>query len=231
MFLRIARWIPANGIAFVVLVVLASLIKDAPAIDASDAEIVSYYEDSDNRSSELVAFFLIGLAALCFLSFLGSLRGALARAEGEPSRLTAATIASGSVFIALAVAAHVAATSVTWAVQAHEEFEVDPDTARLMLSVWYGFFVMSLFAAAAMTLAASVLALHSRVFPTWLALLGFLAAVCGLLGFLVIPALVILLWILAVSIYLLWPAAQRPVRGSGPVEGVRGNREVPPTTH
>jgi DtxR family transcriptional regulator, Mn-dependent transcriptional regulator len=25
-----------------------------------------------------------------------------------------------------------------------------------------------------------------------------------------------------------WPAAQRPVRGSGPGEGVRGNREVPP---
>jgi DtxR family transcriptional regulator, Mn-dependent transcriptional regulator len=27
-----------------------------------------------------------------------------------------------------------------------------------------------------------------------------------------------------------WPAAKRPVRDSGPVEGVRGNREVPPTT-
>ncbi len=26
---------------------------------------------------------------------------------------------------------------------------------------------------------------------------------------------------------LFWPAAQPPVRGSGPVEGVRGNREVP----
>ncbi|TML20684.1 MAG: metal-dependent transcriptional regulator [Actinobacteria bacterium] len=25
-----------------------------------------------------------------------------------------------------------------------------------------------------------------------------------------------------------WPAAKRPVRGSGPMEGVRGNREVPP---
>jgi DtxR family transcriptional regulator, Mn-dependent transcriptional regulator len=28
-----------------------------------------------------------------------------------------------------------------------------------------------------------------------------------------------------------WPATQRPVRESGPVEGVRGNREVPPTNH
>jgi DtxR family transcriptional regulator, Mn-dependent transcriptional regulator len=28
-----------------------------------------------------------------------------------------------------------------------------------------------------------------------------------------------------------WPAVKRPVRASGPGDGVRGNREVPPTTH
>lgn len=204
MFLRIARLIPANGIAFVVLVVAASLVKDAPGGDASDAEIAAYYADSGNRGAEVAAFFLVGLAALCFLSWLGSLRGVLARAEGEPSRLTAATIASGGVFIALAVAAHVAATSVTWAIEAYDEFELDPDTVRLLSSLWYGFFVMSLFAAATMTLAASILALHSRVFPTWLAVIGFLAAVCGLLGFLVFPSVGILVWILLVSAYQLW---------------------------
>jgi hypothetical protein len=211
MFLRIARLIPANGIAFVVLVVVASLVKDAPGADASDAEIVTYYADSGNRGAEVAAFFLVGVAALCFLSWLGSLRGVLARAEGEPSRLTAATIASGGVFIALAVAAHVAATSVTWAIRAYDEFELDPDTVRLLASLWYGFFVMSLFAAAAMTLSASVLALHSRVFPTWLAAVGFLAAVCGLLGFLVFPSLGILVWVLLVSGYQLWTQRVTPL--------------------
>jgi hypothetical protein len=204
MFLRIARLIPANGIAFVVLVVVASLVKDPPGTDASDADIVAYYADSGNRGAEVAAFFLVGLATLCFLSWLGSLRGLLARAEGDPTRLTAATIASGGVFIALAVAAHAAATSVTWGIEASGEFELDPDTVRLMSALWYGFFIMSLFAAAAMTLAASVLALHSRVFPTWLAVIGFLAAACGLLGFLVFPALGILVWILLVSVYQLW---------------------------
>ncbi|MGH2921494.1 MAG: hypothetical protein ACRDKU_05440, partial [Gaiellaceae bacterium] len=128
MFLRIARLIPANGIAFVVLVVVASLVKDPPGTDASDADIVAYYADSGNRSAEVAAFFLVGLAALCFLSWLGGLRGVLARAEGDPTRLTAATIASGGVFIALAVAAHVAASSVTWAIEASGEFELHPDT-------------------------------------------------------------------------------------------------------
>jgi hypothetical protein len=203
MFLRVARWVPANGVAFVLLVVIASLVKDAPDRDASEAELVSYYQESGNRSEEIVAFFLVGLALFCFLSFLGALRGFLARAEGEPARLTTAAVGSGVAFIALAVAAHVAADSVSWAAEIYDDFEVDPNTARLAQSLWYGFFVMSLFAAAAMTLAASVLALHSHVFPTWLAVVGFLATICGLLGAFVITSLGVLAWILLVSLFML----------------------------
>jgi hypothetical protein len=210
LFLRIARLVPANGILFVVLVVIASLVKDPPDRNASDAELVSYYQESGNRSEELVAFFLVGIALFCFLSFLGALRGFLARAEGEPARLSTAAVASGVAFIALAVAAHVASSSVSWSAEISDAFEVDPDTARLAMSLWYGFFVMSLFAAAAMTLAASVLALHSRVFPTWLAVVGFLATIAGLLGFLVLPSLVILLWILVVSVFMLRPPRMAP---------------------
>lgn len=206
MFLRIARWVPANGIAFAVLVVVASLIKDAPGTDAADAEILAYYQEEGNRREELLAFFLVGLAALCFLSWLGSLRGFLARAEGEPARLTTAAVAAGAAFITLAVFAHVAATAISWTVEAYDRYEIDPGVARVLGSVWYGSFVMSMFAAAAMLLAASVLALHSRVFPSWLAALGFLGAVAGVLGFLVWPSLVILLWILAASVWMLRPA-------------------------
>jgi hypothetical protein len=206
-FLRIAQLVPASGIAFVVLVVAASLIKDAPGKGASDAEILAYYQDDGNRGMELAAFFLVGLAALCFLSWLGSLRGFLARAEGEPARLTTATIAAGAAFITLAVFAHVAATAISWTAEAYDRYEIDPDAARILGSVWYGSFVMSMFAAAAMLLAASVLALNSRVFPTWLAALGFLAALAGLLGFLVWPSLVILVWILAASVWMLRAAS------------------------
>ncbi len=92
MFLRIARWVPANGIAFVILVVIAYVLtRDSPGGDASEAEIASYYADDGNLDAERISFFLIGLAAFCFLSFLGSLRGALHRAEGDPARLTTAT--------------------------------------------------------------------------------------------------------------------------------------------
>src|SRR5688500_16904840 len=114
MFLRVTHWIPASGIAFVALVVIAALLtRDSPGGDASEQAIATYYADGATLDAERISFFLIGLAAFCCLLFLGSLRGALARAEGDPARLTTATIAAASVFIALAVAAHVLETGLS----------------------------------------------------------------------------------------------------------------------
>lgn len=214
MFLRFARLVPANGILFAVLVIVAALITDRPDASASNNEIVAYYADEGTRDGELLASFLIGLSVLCFLSFLGSLRGALARAEGEPARLATAVVASGTAFITLAAAAHVTATSVSHAVEIYDGFQVDADSARLLLGLNYGFFVMSLFAAAAMTLAASVLALHTGILPRSIAGLGLLATVAGVAGFLFWPSIVVLAWIVAVSVYLLLearPAERGPV--------------------
>jgi hypothetical protein len=215
MFLRFARWVPANGILFAVLVVIATLIKATPSPDASDTEIVSYYQDSGNRTDEAIALFLVGLGVLCFLSFLGSLRGALARSEGEPARLSTAVVASGTAFITLAFAGHVIRSATAGTVELYDErFQVDPNMARLMLALGFGFFIASFFAGAAMALAASVLALHTGVFPRWLSVLGLLAAVGGVLGFLFWPASLLLAWILAVSGFLLFsptPTDRGPV--------------------
>ena len=54
-----------------------------------------------------------------------------------------------------------------------------------------------------MTLAAAVLALHTGVFPRWIAVLGVLATLGGLLGYLFWPALLLFAWIVAASAYLL----------------------------
>ena len=216
MSLRITRWIPATGIAFVVLVVVAALLtRDSPGGDTSEAEIASYYANPDNLDSERISFFLVGVAAFCFLLFLGSLRGALANAEGDPARLTTATIVAASVFIALAVAAHVLETGLSLGEGIYgETFAVDPNVARLMLALSFGFFVMAMFAAGAMVLSASILALHSRVFPNWLAVFGFPAALAGLISALVWPSVLVLVWILAVSVVLLLP--QRPPPAPAP---------------
>jgi hypothetical protein len=83
-----------------------------------------------------------------------------------------------------------------------------------MLALSYGLFVMSMFAAGVMVLAASILALHSRLFPNRLAVFGFPAALAGLLGALVWPSALVLAWILAVSVVLL--LQQRPAPTAAP---------------
>jgi hypothetical protein len=207
MFPLIARWVPATGIIFVLLVVISALITgDTPGENASDAEWVAFYTDDDNRQKQEISFFLVGLAGLCFLQFLGSLRGALARAEGEPARITTAAIASGTAFIALALAAHVVGAAVTGAAGFFDEdFQVDANTARLFDILAYGFLVMSLFAAAAMALAVTTLVFYARAFPAWVGWVGALATIAGILGFMVIPSVVILAWIVILSVYLLLP--------------------------
>jgi hypothetical protein len=207
MFLRSARWVPASGILFAALVVVATLLTTGvPGADASDAAWGGYYADAGNRRGEEIAFFLIGLAGICFLSFLGSLRGTLARAEGEPARLTTAATASGGVFIALAILAHAIGSSMSWA-RTHYgvELTIDPHTARLLASLSFVVFVMAMFAAASMALATTVLAAYTRVFPAWLTWFGALAALGGVLSIFALPSLVTLAWIVAVSAWLLVP--------------------------
>jgi len=215
MFLKVARWVPGTGIVFVVLVVVASfLTNDMPGEDASDTAWVSYYADAGNRHGEEVAFFLIAIAGLCFLQFLGSLRGVLARAEGEPARITTAAIASGAAFVTLAVAAHVVGSAQAWAVTHFGllDYHVDPQTARLLASLAFMLFVMSLFAAAGMALAVATIAFQWQVFPTWLTWLSALAMIAGLVGYFAYPSVVVLLWILALSVWMLSPSRATPAR-------------------
>jgi hypothetical protein len=211
MFVRVARLVPATGILFAIFVVLATVLtSDAPGGDSSTQEIAEYYADDDATRREVASMFLIGLAAFCFLSFLGSLRGALVSAEGEPARLTTAATAAGATFIALAVAAHAVGTAVAGATQYFDDFQADPQTIRIFMAASFAFFVLSLFAAAAMTAAASVLALYSEALPRWLAWLGLLATLGGLTSFLVWPSLVVLAWIVAASAWLLRPVRALP---------------------
>jgi hypothetical protein len=212
MFAKIARWVPGTGLAFALLVlVAAALTGGMPDKGASDTAWVSYYADAGNRHSEELSFFLVGLAGLCFLQFLGSLRGVLLRAEGEPGRITNAAQASGVAFITLAVAAHVFGTAQSWSVQHFGlTYHVDPQTARVLASIAFLLYVMSLFAAAGMALAVTTIALQFRVFPAWLTWLGALAILGGLLGALFLPSAVVLLWIAALSVWMLLPERTPP---------------------
>jgi hypothetical protein len=207
-FALIARWVPGLGFVFAALVIVAAVLESGtPGKDASNAVWTSYYADSGNRHKEEIAFLLIGLAGLCFLQFLGSLRGALARAEGEhAATMTTAAVASGAAFIAIAISSHAVGAAVSLSVGFYgSSYTVDPNTARVLSDLSYALFVMSLFAAAAMALATATIALGMRALPAWLGWLSVLAAIAGVVGILGLTSLVVLIWIAALSVYLVWP--------------------------
>jgi|tagenome__1003787_1003787.scaffolds.fasta_scaffold20532266_1 hypothetical protein len=211
MFLRIARVVPGLGIVFAALVGVAVILASgSPGTTDSDQSWTRYYADSGNRTKEEISFVLIGIAALCFLQFLGSVRGALARAEGEPARISTAAAASGTAFITLAVAAHAAGTLLSFTrSDVGSSYTIDPDLGRTLSDLSYLLFVLSLFAAAGMALAVATIAFQFKTLPGWLAWFSVLATIAGLVGIFFVPSVVVLVWIIALSAYLV-VAANRP---------------------
>jgi len=197
------RWAPLSGIAFVALWIGGAILEASSPGD-SDADILSYYADSGNRGRHQVAFFLILAACLFFLWFLTILRGRLARAEGRPGPLTALSFGAGLVATALWLVAGVFFLAISYTAQETKEFKVDPNTERLISEMGYLFFVIGTPVAALLVISTSLLAMKKGIVPKWLAWFGLVLAVPMLLIFLaVIPFLIFLVWVLAVSIVLL----------------------------
>src|SRR5262249_53066005 len=93
---RFERWAPVAGIAFVVLMVVGSmLVSDVPSPDASRSDIVGYLADGDRQTKNIVGAYLWVFGALAFLWFLVRVRTDLRRAEGEPGLLSNLAFGAG----------------------------------------------------------------------------------------------------------------------------------------
>ena len=92
-----SRWervAAGTGIVWVVLTAVGNIIQtNPPGVNDPVGKITSYY--LDNRSAILLGEFLIGIGAVFFLWFAGSLYGHFRRAEGEPGRLSAIVMGAG----------------------------------------------------------------------------------------------------------------------------------------
>ncbi len=190
------RWAALAGLAFVVLYVAAFTL--GIEVGASDREILDYYADSSNRANEVIAFFLIAGAALAFVVFTWGLRNLIARAERETATLAALALAGGTGCAVLVLAGNAVSRATAFAAM-EAEFQLDPNTRRLVEDVGFLLFVSGALAAILLVVAVSVATLRHRVLPRWLGWAGFpvaalLPLAIGFVGF-----LVFIVWILAVS--------------------------------
>lgn len=204
---RWERWSPIAGLLYVVLFVVA--IVTTPDTGETNREILEHYAVEGNRRNDIILTFLLATAALAFVWFVSHLRtlfGEAAPASTLPTLVLAAGVASAAL---LAVAA-VTFGSISFT-YGEGDFELDPDTARLVGSIGYGVFVASMWMAGLLVLAASLLALRTRLLPVWLAWLGILVVVALVFAFAFFPVFALLGWVALVSVVLL---TRPPMLGS-----------------
>jgi hypothetical protein len=216
MFCRFERWAPIGGIAFVVLMVVGSiLIGDVPAPDASQQEVTDYLSDGSNHVRNMVGAYLWVVGALAFLWFLTRLRTDLRRAEGGTGALSNLAFGAGVAFAAVWMVSAAVTAAVAYAVELRDAPVTDPDlvrvlptTGRLLLLLGAGF------AGLLLVLAASVVILRTGVFPRWLAWLGIVAATVLLFDVVYRNILPFWLWVFIVSSVMLM---RRETTASTPV--------------
>ncbi|MGH2995793.1 MAG: hypothetical protein ACRDM9_05715 [Gaiellaceae bacterium] len=200
------------GVAFVLLYVAAFAL--GIEVGKSDREILDYYADSGNRAKEVVAFFLIAAAALAFVVLASSLRSLIARAEQETAMLAALSWAGGTACAVLVLAGNAVSRATAFAAMS-DDFELDPNTRRLVEDIGFLLFVSGALAAILLVVAVSVAALRHGVLPRWLGWAGFgvaalLPLAIGFVGF-----LVFLVWVLAVSAALALRRTSATAAGTG----------------
>ncbi|MGH3105173.1 MAG: hypothetical protein ACRDN6_13870, partial [Gaiellaceae bacterium] len=145
------------GVAFVVLYVGAFAL--GIEVGKSDREILDYYADSSNRAKEVVAFFLIAGAALAFVVFASALRSLIARAEQGTAMLADLAWAGGTACAVLVLAGN-AVSRATAFIAMSDEFQLDPDTRRIVEEVGFLLFASGALAAILLVVAFSLAALR-----------------------------------------------------------------------
>lgn len=200
------RWGPIAGIVFVVLlfVGLSLALSDLPSGDDPVSKFTSFYNDKGDRAKVIIGSYLMVLAGVFFLWFLASLRVRLLAVEAAPSRLTSIAFGGGVAFVALLMASAAALMSVAADIAFGGEKFVNPDAARYLPELAYPLLLIAgAFAAIALIDAVSILILRTGVLPRWIGWFGFVAAIALLFGFLFLPMVALLLWVLFVSVAML----------------------------
>lgn len=203
------RWSGIAGIVFVILAFGSRVVRGSmpdPAGRDALARFTAFYSDKSHNTHAVVAVVLGFIGLFAFAWFLGGLWAVLRQAEGAATAPLIVVVARGAAFVALGVVFHLFADGVGVTLHFGKGYTVDKGfdagTAVLMSSIAQGAFLGSMLAVGAATAAAGVAMVRTRVFPIWLAWIGFAIAILCLpsvppLTF--IAALLLAIWTLVTS--------------------------------
>ena len=193
------------GLAFSILFIVALLsFTPIPKLEATDAEVVTFYQENSQQLTQIGGLYLLPLSAVAFLWFTASLREWVEQSPEFDHILSTVQMLSGVSFITLALAAAGAATVVSLSHDA--SMPIDPELARQF--PLYGRTLLIVFGmrmAAIFIMSTANMGLSAQLFPRWflfgsvaVALILFLSSTLNVWLVLTFP-----LWVL-VLIALIW---------------------------
>jgi hypothetical protein len=169
---NLARYGAATGIVFVIAVIVgfAIVVPTPPDTDSSAATFARYY--SDHQDAIRAGLTILGVGIFFFIWFLGSLRGALATAEGGTARLSSVAYGAGLVATAFFVVGLAAGLTA-----AYRPDEVDPGLTRALNDFFAVIGAPAAGAFVAFFAATALVGFRHGALPGWAAGLSAIAAI------------------------------------------------------
>jgi hypothetical protein len=204
--MRSERLAAATGAAYVALIMVGNGLATGNGDPEDGPTILAHLRDGRSPAQTVgVLMEILGFAV--FLVFLGYLYRVLRRAEGTDGWGAAVALGAGLVTTAVKLSS---ATAML-ASEAHPD-QLTPDLARTLNDIGGGGFVVSGYVYGIFVAAAAGAAFASRALPRWLSISGLVAGaltvaagaagVLDPIGYVPVPFLLCLAWVLATSIVL-----------------------------
>jgi hypothetical protein len=212
------------GLAFAVLFVASIvLLRNHPSSGSTSAEIRDFYLGNHAGRVALVGVYLAPFAGIAFLWFIAAIRNLIG--DREDRFFATVFLGSGLLFVAMLFIAAGAGGSLLAAVKFEDAPVPGPETVVAVRSLAFGFlFIYAMRMAAVFMIVASTIGLRLGVFPRWLVVAGYLAALVLILNVSYTETLILAFpaWVAAVSVVILRASRTRTRAGEGRSSPGRG---------
>lgn len=205
-----------TGILFAVLFVVGAVVAETPDSD-QPAKWVTWFSDSGHRAELIVNGYLWVLAGLCMAIMIAALYQRFGSRTGVSGLYANIAGVAAVIFTGILLVAGVGNASVAGNVAfAGANVPQDGDLLVQLGQQGMAFVLLAGGLSAALGLAAISLLIVREKGPRWLAVLGFIAAICCVFGVVFIPMIALPIWVLIASIVLLTRKSAASVRSATP---------------
>lgn len=193
------------GLAFAVLFIASIvLLRGAPSGASTAAEIRDFYLGEHAGRVSLVGVYLAPFSGIAFLWFIAVIRNLIG--DREDRFFATVFLTSGLLFVAMLFVAAGVGGALLAAVKFQDEPVPSQDAVVLVRSLGFGFlFIYAMRMAAVFMIVVSTIGARLGIFPRWLVVTGYAAALVLMLNvsYAAVLTLVFPVWVAAVSVVIL----------------------------